>query len=124
MAQFDNAIAIAKRLITKFGETATIYRRVDGTPNDADKDWEPGDPTETPYTTPAVWLSWERNRIDGQLIKEGDQRVLVPAVDLAIDPDPSTDEIARASGERWAIVGTRPLSPNGQRIMFELHVRR
>lgn len=122
MAQYDSSIALALRLITKFGETATIFRRVD-TPADPAKPWEQTS-AETSYSAQAVWLEPEIDRPSGSAVPQGDQIVYVAASGLAITPDPAIDQIERASGERWSIVAVRTLSPNGQLIMHELQVRR
>lgn len=121
MAQYDNSVALALRLITKFGETANIYRRSDTIP-DAAKPWA-RTTTETAYETPAVWLEAELSRPPGSVVQAGDQIVYVPASGLSITPDASIDQIERASGERWSIVAVRTLSPGGQVVMHELVVR-
>ena len=132
MARFDSSIALAKRLIEKNGETATLRRPVDGTPPDAAKPWEPGAPTNLDASVSAVFLGQEAARVFGVTLKEGEQMVLVPSSDLATAgsdsgrfvPDPSTDKVVRASGELWTIVTSKPLDPNGQRILETLVVRR
>jgi hypothetical protein len=123
VARFDSAIALADRLITRNGETATIRRPVDGTPPDADKPWEPGVSTNDDHETAAVFLDHETARSLGVLLKAGQQAVLVPASDLGtFVPDPSTDILLRASGTKWTIVKVTTLSPNGQLIMHTLTV--
>ncbi len=124
MAEFDNALTFSLRLITKKGETSTLRRKVDGTPVDAAKPWEPGTPTFDDTSVKAVWLNYDVNRVDGQLIQSQDQSVTVAAKDLTVVPDPSTDVIVRADGQRWTIVDVRPLNPNGQTIIYELQVRK
>lgn len=124
MARFDGAIALAEKLIEKNGETSTVRRKVDGVPADSSKPWEPAAPTFTPVVSKAVWLDFEVERIDGELIKTGDQQVLFPASSMTIDPDPALDHVVRADGERWTVVGTEVLKPNGQRILVTCQVRK
>lgn len=123
MAQFDTAIATAKRLIEKFGETSTHRRHEDGSPPDPNQPWNPGTETEVDTPVSAVWLNYDQKRVDGQLIKIGDQEVLIPGSDLSAAPDPETDLMLRASGEQWSIQSVDVLSPNGQRILYTLHCR-
>lgn len=125
MARFDNAVALALRLITKNGEVSTLRRKVDGALPDATKPWEPGTPTFTSFVSRCVWLDFKVDRIDGELVKVGDQQVFFPASTMAVDPDPATDHVVRADGERWTIVGpVQVLKPNGQRILVQCHVRK
>lgn len=123
MAQFDNQIATAKRLIDKYGETSVHRRTVDGSPADPSQPWNPGTPVSTDTSVSAVWLNYDQQRVDGQTIKTGDQEVLIPGSDLDAAPDASTDVLIRASGEQWSIVSVEPLSPNGQLILYTVQVR-
>lgn len=125
MAAFDWAVDLADELLTDFGETATIRRRVDGTPADADKPWEPGAPSYTEKPAAAVFLDHMMARSAGILLQEGQQAVFVPASDLGtFVPDPTVDALVRASGERWTIVKVETLNPNGQLIMHVLTVEK
>ena len=124
MARFDSAVALALKLIDKNGETSTVRRKVDGAPADAAKPWEPGVPTFTSHTSKAVWLDFDVKRIDGELVKRGDQQVLIPASTMPIDPDPALDHVVRADGERWTVVSSEVLKPNGQRILVTIQVRK
>lgn len=122
MAQYDNAIALARRLLAKFGETSTVRRQAPGTPPDASKPWEAGTATFTEYEVSAAWLFPEVERFDGSLVEAGDQIVYVEP--FAVTPSPSTDHVVRVSGERWTILSVRTLNPNGQVVLHTLHVRR
>ncbi len=125
MARFDSAIALADRLITKNGEAAQLRRRVDGGITDPSTPFERADPTVQNFPTAAVWLGYTDSRIDGTLVRRGDQRVFIPAADLGtIEPNNVTDSLVRASGEVWNIIEVKPLSPNGQKIIYEAQVRK
>ena len=78
MGVFDDLITTAEELIEDNGETSTIKRRVDGTPADSTKPWETGAVTYTSYTVSAVWLNYSLNRMDGQILKEGDGYLIQP----------------------------------------------
>lgn len=125
MARFDNAIALAERLIKKNGEQSTLRRKVDGTPPDPTKPWKPGTPGFLDFPVSAVWLDFDARRIDGQLIKEGDQEVLIPASELGTAlPDASTDHLVRVSGQEWEVIRVETLQPNEQLILHTLQVRK
>jgi hypothetical protein len=123
MAQFDNQILTAKRLITKFGEVSTHRRATDGAPADPTQEWNPTTPTNADTAVTAVWLDYELKRIDNLLIKRGDQEVLIAGSDLATPPDAETDVLIRADGAQWAIISVETLSPNGQLILYTIQAR-
>jgi hypothetical protein len=117
-------IALAKSLIARFGETSTYRRRVDGTPADPDKPWEPAAPTYTNTSVSAVWLDEEIARATGEVVGEAAQVVYVPASDLdGIAPDTARDLLVRADGSVWTIVSVEPLNPNGEKILYLFRVR-
>lgn len=124
MARFDNAIALAQRLIERNGETATVRRPVDGDPPDSDKPWEPGTSTNDDHDAPMVFLDHESARALGTVLAPGQQAVLVAGGDLGtFVPDPTKDKVVRANGERWTIEKVSTLSPNGQLILHVLTVK-
>lgn len=123
IGRFTRQIKLAKRLIEKNGEQSVLRRKADGTPPDPTKPWEPGTPTFTDFTVSAVWLDYAIGRIDGALVKVGDQRVLIPAADLTIVPDPTTDQLIRVSGDQWEIIRVEPLQPNEERIFYAVQAR-
>jgi len=119
MARFDSAIALAKKLITKNGQ-AVILRNFNEIPGAPDKPWKPGGNVPTDQTVQAVFLNYKQDYIDGTLIQEGDQQVFIPADGLTEAPQ-LNGQIIR-NGEEWKIMNVKPLSPNGQLIMYELQV--
>lgn len=121
MARFDNAIALAKKLIAKNGQLVTLRGYADAEPADPDKPWRPGPSTPSEQTIEAVFLDYEQKFIDGELVRTGDQRVFIPAEGLTAPPD-ARGTVLRG-GEVWKIVGLKPLNPNGQAIMYEAQVR-
>ncbi len=126
MGIYDSKIALAKRLITKFGQPVELTRITLG--EDApDKPWRPSPNTEESKIVFAVFLNYDIRQIDGDLIREGDQMVLVSPVDTSVPPNVG-DYIKRPveglPPENWIVQFVRPLAPSGEFIMFELGVRR
>lgn len=127
MGVYDQDILTAKALIQEAGEISTIVRSAPGERPDPDlKPWEPVDATTAEYQVTAVWLNYRlvlsgSMNADGSLIKVGDKKVLVAAMD--IDTITASDQIVRASGEVYKIENIKLLDPNGQRILYELQVR-
>lgn len=125
MARFDRQIALAQRLISKNGEQSTL-RRPSTTVPDPSIPWERDAGSPVDQTVSALWLDFESTRIDGVLVKLGDQRVLIPAGDVTgAAPDASLDKLVReGQTEEWEIVRVKTLNPNGQFILYECQVRR
>lgn len=105
------------------GETSTIRRATDAAPPDSSKPWEPGATTLSTTSTPAIWVRFTTSRIDGTLVKEGDQEVLVPASGLGIVPNASVDSIIRADSSVWRIVRVTSVDPAGTPLLYKLQVR-
>lgn len=123
VGRFARAQSLAGRLIAKNGERSTLVRVTDGTPPVLTKPWEPGAPTTTSYTVDAVWTEVSLRRVDGTLIKAGDEQVLIPAKGLAVVPSPTTDLMVRINGSRWQIVKVDTIQPNEDLILHSLVCR-
>ena len=126
MGVYDEDIQDAKELIAESGEVSTIRRTTPGVPNPA-KPWEPVVPVVTNVQVTAVWLNYAFKSsgeayTNGSLVKTGDKKVLVAALDLPSGLTVS-DQIVREGGELYKIENIKLLDPNGQRILYELQVR-
>lgn len=125
MAAFDSDIQTAKELITENGEIATVRRVIPGVPDPA-APWKPVVPTITEIPVSAVFLNYSMQssgelHVAGSLIKTGDKKVLIAALDL---PDLTvSDQIIRADGTVYKVVNAYLLDPNGQRILWTMQVR-
>ena len=114
----------AREQIAADGERST-YEVIVSTPQTG-KEWRSTGPTvQDTRTVNAVWLDYRERQIDGQQIKRGDQRVLVPALDLVgVNPSPSTDYLTRVDGTRWKVKDVKILQPNEDRILMTLQCRK
>ncbi len=121
MARFDSVIALAKRLISKNGQTVTLRSFNAETPLDPEKPWKPGNNTAVDQTIEAVFLGYEQRYIDGETIRAGDQRVFISAKGLTVPPE--IEGLVLRGSELWKIISIKPLNPNGQVILYELQVR-
>lgn len=84
---------VAQSLTDKFGKTATLRRTLQ-TAYDPSTGLGGADLTPVDYTvkvTPPT--DFMLSRVDGTLIKEGDQVVSLPALSLTVYPDQSTDSV-------------------------------
>ena len=119
MASFDYAksAATADRLITRFGQAATLIRQV----QISGPDYDPTFAKQSRDCTIAV-LDYENREIDGTRIQAGDKKVLVSAVGLS--PEPSTVDRIDIGDEEHAIISVKPLSPAGTPVFYEVQARR
>jgi hypothetical protein len=123
--RFSNAQALALRLIAKNGEVATLKTRVDGTPSDSTKPWEPATPTTTSQSVNAVFLGDTEARGEG-LVERKVQEVWIAATDpgLTAAPEANDSQIVRASGETFEVVLVEIIAPNEDMIVYRLEVTR
>lgn len=124
MAKYDAIIDVAESLVAQFGEESSLVRTVPGSPPDPAKPWEPGSPSVSSVTVSTVWLNRSILRTDRARV-ENDAYAILPAKDLGVTvPDPRTDHLTRADGTRYSILHVEPLDPNGQKIIYELTVKK
>jgi hypothetical protein len=109
--------ATADRLISRFGQTATLRRpTVSGTA------YNPSAGTPTDYSATVVVLDYDRREIDGTRILAADRKVLLAAGTLAIEP--VTSDKAVIGGIEHSIIDVAPLNPGGTVLLYQLQVRR
>lgn len=129
MAQYDNAIALAKKLITKYGETFTLGTYTTAATPDPAKPWEPGPINRADQTVYGVFLDYMDKYVDGTMIQAGDMMVLMPnnrSDGTALTSTPTPDDLIIRTGfgfQNWSIVNVKPLRPGAQMVMYELQVR-
>jgi hypothetical protein len=122
MAAFDGDIQTAKELIAEFGEVSKVRRVIPGVPDPA-APWKPVQPTTIEVPVTAVWLNYNLQSsgelyVGGSLVKTGDKKVLVAALDIS-DITPS-DLLVRADGSVYKVANAKLLDPNGQKILWTL----
>lgn len=124
MAEYDSSVALAKRMIKKKGQPATLRTFLASQPIDPDQPWVSVDPVVKDQTVNTVWLDYAQQYIDGDAIRTGDQRVFAPATDTADQPiDPAPDSRIIRGSQVWQVVRIKPLSPGGPVVMYEIQVR-
>lgn len=126
MSEFDygRLARSAKRLIERFGGPIDIVT-TNATVNPT-QSWKAGvaEPATEPGT--GVFTSYEQKFIDGTLIRQGDQKVLVSALGLVFKPDFIGYLIRKLPGginEKWTIVKIKPLNPGDTVVIYIIQVR-
>lgn len=112
----------AQRLIDRFGVKETLTGYVD-VPNPS----APNKPPIRSFSTlnaNAVFLKIDDKLIDGTLIREGDMKVLLSALDVSIEPDFKGTISRTVENEVWSIESIKPLNPGGLKLIYTLLVRK
>ncbi len=129
MARFDNAIALATKLITKNGQPGVLTRSSE-VPDDVDEPWNGGTVTDTPEDVIVVTFPLEEKEDDtlnlGNFTEKDAKWVIMAAEGVSQTPAPK-DKLAftsEGSQKTWNIDSLSVLDPNGQQIIYELIVIR
>lgn len=114
------ARATAQRLVDKYGKAITIRRTVSS--------YDPATGTETTTNTDystktAPPENYRLDQIDGTLVKRGDQRLLVAAQGLSIEPSAQTDSVIM-DATTWAVVAVEAIWSGEQVAGWYIQVRR
>lgn len=131
MSTFDYAgkLAVARRLITKFGRSVTLVQ-LDATPSNAAEPWKGnsdvrGTPIAT-LTVNGVFVEPEslerlgKQRQSNDFVKSAEQVVII-AHD---EPLGKFDELIDSDGSRWTVHNIQELGPGDSILLHYLRVQR
>jgi hypothetical protein len=121
VAEYDSAIALAKRLIKKKGRAVVLRSYTATAAADAAKPWKPGVNTPSNQNGFGVFLNYEQKFIDGSTILRGDQHVYLSLEGITTAPQVQGTLLRDA--EIWKIIAVEPLNPGEQVVFYELQVR-
>ena len=113
----------AQRLITGNGRDITITKKDRDVKNELEP-WRPVRPTDTtigPFK--AVIIPFEEKDIEDGLVRRGDRRCFLAALDTTTNLIEEFDEIVDAT-EVWKIAAINVLNPGATRILYDLTLRR
>ena len=131
MGLSTNLAAMAKRKITREGQSCTVYFM-----DKSADDYDPSTGTNTPSAPVAVAskiaildLNYESKGSStyfNTLIEDGDMEgYLMPADGFPRDPDPTGDYVVDSKGVKWRIKVCKGNNPSGSlEIMYRLMLRR
>lgn len=118
---YERQIDTALRLIAKFGGPAKLFvTTVAGGVNDWNTDGAATEQSTGPDFR-AAFFGYNQHLIDGDVIRAGDQKVLIAAKGLPLVPN-LNGRLERGT-EKWSIVNIKPLNVNGEPIIYTLQVR-
>ena len=116
-AFYDRMQATATRLISRYGYSTQLQR--DGAPTGPPHNPQPGPATQ--HVCTVVELDYSLTNRDETLVLKGDKLGLMST---AIDTAPGKNDRLVLGGVAYNFVDLQPLSPGGQVLLYEFHVRR
>jgi len=127
---YANFRALADRLISENGRDLTIVRRDQANFTDPAKPWRGSTEASTISTVvKGVFIEYEKEDVDGDLIRRGDKRVLIAASDVE-DETTGTLNVKVEDYDhildgtvRWKIIVAELIEPGPLRIMYDVQVR-
>lgn len=118
----------AERLIEDNGRSMTLTQRDTGNPIDPNKPWRGSTgASDVSVSVIGVFIDYETDLIDGEIIMRGDKRVLVAAKSVS-DASPSNLNLEEYDflvdgSVSWEIVKVDTVEPGSDRILYDLQVR-
>jgi hypothetical protein len=126
MGEYDNALALALRLIKKKGRPVVLRHFSDAPVPDTQKPWRTGQAGFTSVSGHAVLLDFGDlgdHYIPGTEVQVGDKLALMPASGLTTTPN-LRDTLVFSGEEPWTIINRRTLEPGGVPVLHSMQVRR
>lgn len=125
---YANFQLLAERLINENGRSLTLVRRDQGNPVSPTEPWRAStDASEISFPVLGVFIEYEKEDVDGTLVKRGDKRLLVAAKDIE-DTAPANENVEDYDevvdgGESWRIMDVNVIEPGATRILYDIQVR-
>jgi hypothetical protein len=127
---YTNFRSLADRLISENGRALTIVRRDQSNFTDPAKPWRGStEAAEVSTAVTGVFIEYEKEDVDGDLVRRGDKRVLIAAKDVE-DESASSENVKVEDYDhvldgtvRWKILSAELIEPGSQRIMYDVQVR-
>ena len=119
---------LAERLINENGRSFTLTRKDQGNPETLSKPWRSSTKVaEISFAVVGVFVEFEKDEVDGTLVKRGDKRLFIAAKDIDDQAPANTniedyDEITDGA-IAYRIINAQVIEPGPTRIMYELQVR-
>jgi hypothetical protein len=120
MALEDTALA----LIRKFGEDRQVTVQIPAaTPADPTKPWEVNEKsTTTDITVPAVVTPIRRSLVDGNIVQQGDETVLIAGLSLGTTVPPAGSAVVD-EGTTKEVLDVQRIRPGKTDFLYKMQVR-
>lgn len=114
--------ALASRLVEKFGADATISRSTGGTYNPVT--FVTTGATVTSDTTKAVVEEYRAHEVDGETIRYGDKKILIPLSDLTNLSAPVPNDTISILGATYRIINVEGVSSGDAIVAYSVQARK
>lgn len=119
MKDYSGNVALARKLIDKFGRTVTVEKS-SNIPADSNREWR-GESASATLDVSAVLLDFDEADIDGTAVKRGDKRALVAPPTTG--EDLTGYETLVDEGRTWRIESVQVLRPGSATILYTFQLR-
>jgi hypothetical protein len=79
-----------------------------------------GTPTETVQTGSGAEIEYDSRDIDGTLVKVGDKKLLLSAVDFT---EPQAGDVVTVGANTYTVIRCKPTNPAGTAVLYQVQVR-
>lgn len=123
MSNLEWAQKLSKRLINKYGAEITVRMTLPAP--EPDNPWDPVEPVKFEKEVRGLFSRFQKEHIDGTLIKQEDRQVYVAGLDL-----PESQIAIRLNGQVqmgsqiWQVISIDLVAPDENTILYLFHVRR
>lgn len=123
MVDYAKLSTVAETLIEENGRTITLIKR-SRTVSDATKPWRGVSATNAvELSLKGVFDNYKEQDIDGDLIRRGDQMLLIAHNDVSSNEIETFDEVTDGT-DTWKIISVKLIKPGNTRIYYELGLRK
>jgi hypothetical protein len=114
--------AMANQQLKDKGLTCTITKQTAGTYSTSTGVASVSTSTQTAY---GALFDYENKNIDGSLVKKGDRKLLLAALNTALAAltAPSVNDTVSANSVTYTIVAIRPVAPSGVAVAYDCQIR-
>lgn len=109
----------AQKILTNFGEDWVHRRVTKGTYDPANNTRTVDSTTNT--TVKAARLNYKRAQVTGEVIQQGDIKLVVEAKGLSVTP--TVDDKMVDGTEIWQIIDIMEINPGGTPVYYEMQLR-
>lgn len=120
MAEYNKAIALAKRLIDKKGRIVTVFQR-ETAPSDSDEPWDVDEVQRRTFDAKAVVFPVETKYVDGTTVLVTDKQMFIAAADAQFAIAPQCK--VRDKGYDSQVIRVEVLEPGDQAVLYTVILR-
>ncbi len=113
----------AQRLIEGNGRSVTFIK-VSETPIDPNEPWRGNTSAETTAVANAVLSSYDKEDIDGDLIRAGDQRAVVAELSVPGQDIEDFELLRDDENQEWKIINVTKVRPGPTTLVFVAQLRK